>query len=422
MLRSSQCRVACLLSIATVIKIVAMLLFYQNVMQQLNGQWELAIGYTWDDYISSITDGEYQVPPQKSLSGVVALESRSYRPPVYPYLIYALHTIRSWGPLIPIVLFSVLTSLIAWFAFLIVRGRAGPVPGYLAMGLVFLFPMNLLKSASFDEAVVMMVLILAGIVILLKRKDAWYSILAGMLLGLAILTRYTALFAVVGLLLAVVISMNWRVGLHVSIGIMLVVSVWLIRNWTVYDTFVISTGGSRFAVITLTDDFIENFPEKSIDRIEIVYFLQNEGKYEILDRMTELEREAYFSREAMDWIRSDPMRLAESVAVKLKVFLPFSYYPVRGDTLKDLVYLLFYVPALLMLLHRLVLFRQPWCLWLWLPALGYAAQAVLFVMTSRHMYPVILMIYIGWFCDFASHFLKKWSFAGVPAGDAGAHG
>lgn len=395
-------RLISILAVATIMKIIVVALCYQNIMTYSDGEWAVVEGYTWDDYIRAIANNSYTVPPQKSLAGVVRLESSAYRPPIFPYYVYSLHLIREYGPLPGVVVFSILTSLISLLAFKLVRAKRSGVWPLVAAAIVFLMPMNFLKSGVLDEAVIMLPLILGAVLILDDDKiNAGKLMVAGLLLGLAVLTRYTALLSFLGIGAALLLQKKFVTATKLGIVLIVVVSPWIVRNIVVLGAPVLSTGGARFGVVTSSDDFIQNFPEKSIDEIEIAFFSENHDEYRYLRDLNEIEREEALTAEFMAILADDPGRVIRSVVVKMKVFVPLSYYPLRGSAMKDVVYLTFYVLCLAMLAYRLVRYKEPWSIVLWFAAFGYALQGPLFVMTSRHMYPVIVFVIIAFMRDFS---------------------
>jgi len=386
---------------ATIVKIIVISEFYQNLLEKHDEEWQVKVGYTWDDYITALENDSYTVPPQKSLAGVVTLESSAYRPPIFPYLVFAAHKVRHLGPLLPVIFFSFLTSLVAWLSFRIVLLKRGTVQAAVAGAVVFLFPMNFLKSGAWDEAVIMLVFLLAALYLIVeKRESVWTVGIAGIFLGLAILTRFTALLAVIGIVIGVLLEKRFRHVLYLLVAVMLVLAPWIYRNYCELGAAVLSTGGARFGVVTSSPEFLSGFPEKSIDMIEIEYFYRNAAKYSYLGKLNEIERETALTQEYRNLIIADPSLLWRSFVVKMKVFLPLSYYPVRESFLRSAIYLIFYLTIIFMGLFRLYRFKDPWSYTLWFAALGYASQGVIFVMTSRHMYPVIVLVLVAFMSDF----------------------
>jgi hypothetical protein len=397
----SERRFSTLLGAATAIKIIIIVLFYQNLMTNVDGKWEVVEGYTWDDYIRAIESNSYTVPPQKSLAGVVKLESSSYRPPVFPYYVYTLHRFREMGPLPGVVVFSILTSLVSLLAYKLVNLRWRGWWPITAGAVVFLLPMNFLKSGVLDEAVIMLPLILGAVYLLSKdNKSNARVVIAGFLLGVAVLTRYTALLCVIGIISATLWQRQYGVAVKLALVVLVVLSPWIIRNNIVLGSPVISTGGARFGVVTASDLFIRDFPVRSIDAIEIEYFMINRDRYRYLEDLSEIDREETLLAEFKSIVWSDPGRIVRSLFTKMKVFVPVAYFPIRDSAMKDIVYLLCYLPSLIMLLYRVVRFKVSWSFYAWFAAMGYALQGPLFVMTSRHMYPVIVLIFVAFMMDF----------------------
>ncbi|MHC4352860.1 MAG: hypothetical protein ACYS0H_09075, partial [Planctomycetota bacterium] len=154
---------------ATLCKVLIILLCYQNVFDHKNGPTRIQRGYGWNELVSTMYRGDYSMLVQIGLSDIYDMSSESYRPPVYPMLLYAATRLSEHSTVVLVFLHSTITSIVAYLGYLLVKASTGQGRrAALCMWSLFLFPMNFLKSGSIDEAPLMMAFLLTALLLLVR--------------------------------------------------------------------------------------------------------------------------------------------------------------------------------------------------------------------------------------------------------------
>jgi 4-amino-4-deoxy-L-arabinose transferase-like glycosyltransferase len=241
-------------------------------------------------------------------------------------------------------------------------------------------------------------------------------LLGGVFLGLAVLVRIPAILILPYLLIYFLVKKNsWQMKLQNAAllggAFFVTISPWLIRNYIVLGKPVLSSGGNRLLLCTLSDEFISQFPKVSIDKIEYEFFNKNADSLAYMKNLSELEIDKEFARLTLIKMKKSPQSLINSLAAKLKIFIPINYYPLRNNYLKNIIYSSFYrVVYILFIIQLAVIRNKKENVILYLAILGIATQAVFFFMLSRHLYPVICLMITAIFSqlpELADKFKRK---------------
>ena len=171
-----------------------------------------------------------------------------FHPPLYPYFLAALNAM--FGSLLAIkVVQALIGSLLIPAVFRIASAVSGPRAGVVAAGLVAFYPEMIWYSAHFWCETLFLSLVWWAVERLLVadlRDSRRAAIAAGILIGLAILTRETVLYLLPLGALWVFARRPRRAALAglVVAGSLALVLPWTVRNWIQFDSFIpVSTGG-----------------------------------------------------------------------------------------------------------------------------------------------------------------------------------
>lgn len=391
---------ACLFIGLCLVNFCVVFLAYEHVVIEDESGRRLAQGYGWQQLIENMTQGRYVMDTQSGIDEKYDLASEAYRPPLYPILIWLLGSLTAYSP-VALVLFGTLVyGAIATLVGMIIHRQYGRLDIALGSALFLsLIPMHFLKAGTVDEAPLALLFLIASLYLVIPspRFRDRCMILAGIFAGCAILTRFTMLFPAFAIAIFLLLQFkSARAVLLFLLSIVIVLSPWLARNYQIYEEITLSSGGSKYLLITLSDDFIARFPETSIDVIEREYFANLPA--DLSAHFAKLDNHALnkeMSRLAREQIIEEPGRLFASVSTRLRVLIPGSYYPLQENRLKTIMYLVSHYGTLLMIVLALAAFwRQGhttsdagnYNLLLLLVVLASVAPAAILFMLSRHLY------------------------------------
>jgi 4-amino-4-deoxy-L-arabinose transferase-like glycosyltransferase len=388
---------------ATLGKALVILLCYQKAVDYGQNPPALFRGYGWDELVTSLYHGGYSMLVQIGLSDLYDMSSQSYRPPVYPLLLFAVTRCSGYCAAVVVLLHSALTSLVAYLGYLLVQagsGRSRRAAG--CLWILFLFPMNFLKSGAIDEAPLMMVFLLAALYLLGRYRRhpdrALPLVLSALVLGLSTLTRYVMLFVALGLVVYLLArpagSRRVRHALLFGVTYAAVLFPWIARNYCVYGRPVLSVGSARLLLATQSEDFIRSFPRDHVDNIERRVLREFHRSHAYLSRLHGLALDREFRRYAAAERREFPGRFLRATLTKLKVFLPYRYYPQEGPLVKDILFVVPYGLALLAFAWTLLTCRHYGSehVILLITLAACLAPGLIYFMLSRHLYSVIVLM------------------------------
>ncbi|GAG08154.1 unnamed protein product, partial [marine sediment metagenome] len=240
-------------------------------------------GYGWDQLVSSMHQGNYEMIMQSGLSDIIDLKSKAGRPPIYAVMLFFFTQLGRFASIIAVFFQSIITSLVAYIGYKIINTTTRQKRiAMFCFVVLFLFPMNFLKSGTIDEAPLMLVFLLTSLyvfIMYIKNQNKYILlILSGILLGLSTLTRLVVLPVAFGILIFLLAYQSTKHKKVVSISLficsyLLILSPWIYRNFRIYGQPVLTVGSSRIFLFTQTEEFIKSFPEKSPDVIEREYLI-----------------------------------------------------------------------------------------------------------------------------------------------------
>lgn len=392
-----------LLLAATILKVVVIFFFFQHIIDYESSPPRIVSGYGWDQLVSCMYQGKYEMVVQSGLSDIYDLKSYSYRPPIYPIFLFLVTYLSNYSAAVIVFLQSIITSLVAYLGYRIVRLSTNrETPAIICLWTLFLFPMNFLKSGTIDEAPLMLVFVLASLYIFgkyLRNQDKLGLLfLSGALLGLSTLTRYTTLPIALGislLMLSRAIDSRYRKILLFMFAYLVVLSPWVFRNYLIYDELILTSGSGRILLFTQSEEFIESFPYESSDSIERRYLRSFQKSHEYLSKLEPISLDREFARYAISEAINSPWKFLRAFIVKLKAFMPYRYFPKQNNIIKDIVYTLSYSLSLLFFLWSVVKSKRLTFdnISLLIVLVGLILPGIVYFMLSRHLYPpMILMI------------------------------
>jgi 4-amino-4-deoxy-L-arabinose transferase-like glycosyltransferase len=383
-----------------IIQFALIYIFYNNIINKDVGK-EVSIkgGYGWKELVQSIERGRYEAKVQTGLDSCFSMTSRSMRPPIYPFYLYGL---TYFGPAAAAlsIFFGVLVSIfICLFAYKIIYVFTKSYAlAQIGFALVYLYPMNFMKAGVLDEAPLMILFVLVSTYILVSKECKNKYVLAGLFFGLGVMTRTTALFMLPALIVSLLLGQHRRKYTDIFVFlfiIALVVSPWLIRNYTIYDDWTLGHGAGRLLYITQTDEFIRKYPQQSIDEIERRVLTRDCRDNGSKTSLNEKELDELFTAKFVEQLSNNPMRFIKSLYVRAKAVVPIRAFPIRaGDALKNAIYVGSSWLIILFVTFSLFRYRNVSSYIILLMAMIYFLGGVFTIMLARHTYPFYLLCLI----------------------------
>jgi 4-amino-4-deoxy-L-arabinose transferase-like glycosyltransferase len=228
-------------------------------------------------------------------AGFSPLRSRLiFYPPVYPYFIATFYALSGWLGVVKVAqaaLGALLIPALGRIGTLVFGARVGVT----AAAIAALYPDLVWFSAHFWSETVFVVLLawaFERLIVAGTRAESSAALTAGLLFGLATLTRETALYFVplAGLWLAIDRGRTGALGRGAAfvLAAMLSIAPWSYRNWVAYDAFVpVSTSGGLNlwqGNARLTREEVYALYEQAGSRIERYRYARRMGVQAILER------------------------------------------------------------------------------------------------------------------------------------------
>jgi hypothetical protein len=281
-----------------------------------------------------------------------------YRTPAYPAFLSIIYALGG-TPFTAVVVQSILSLLLVWLVVLMTCRFFGEKAAIVAGWIAAIEPLSLMYSHQIMSDMLFILFFLASILIFMNAVMAgkaarWVlsTALGGILMGLAVLTRPVGIY--VPLLLAALVvaslyskkpasgdsdlsehnekpiinsskSMAPRLACFL-LAMVLVVSVWVTRNYFVFNHLFLSTSADHNLLITITSQIVTKVrsPEGNIPRWQIRDELEKELTAKMASEGKDInsppERAAYFRNWSLGVIKSHP-RLFASYLVKGVAFL-----------------------------------------------------------------------------------------------------
>lgn len=284
----------------------------------------------------------------------------AHRPPVYPlFLIPSVWAGKSF--VLIVILQSLVGAATALCAYFLARELFNKTTGLVAAAGVAIYPYFVMHDTALQETGLFTFLTALAMLLLLKVRNSPKKLLwaaSGIALGLAVLTRAT-LIVFVPFAFFWVLFVTGRTRREsilkagvVVLGFLLVVSPWLMRNYKLFGSPLLTTmAGSQLWIGNNAQTFT-HYPTKSIDRSTQVAWQSLSS--EELDSLRslynhELAQNSWFLQRAWVYIKAHPgQTLARAF---LKVGAAFSWRQSPGrEPFVQAVYFISYVPVLILAL------------------------------------------------------------------------
>ena len=176
-------------------------------------------------------------------------EPQVNRAPAYPVLLFLIYSIFGVQPAVARIAQDVLLAAVVPLIFYVGRRGWSSSVGMLAACLFAVFPFSIFWSRymATENLLVFAYAVVAAFLIAPREAVAWKMLAGGVALGLALLTRPTAILVAIGLLLWLLFVLRGRdrlvKPLLVVAGVALALSPWVARNFAEYGQFIPLTSG-----------------------------------------------------------------------------------------------------------------------------------------------------------------------------------
>jgi len=292
----------------------------------------------------------------------------AFRVPLYPIFLEGLTLGHQafWPVAIAQSLIGAFTTLFAaQLARAIFSGQIGArAANWAAAGTAF-YPYYVVHDTALEETSLFTVLALASVLFLLRSlrtRQITFGALAGLLLGLAVLTRAT--IAPFALLVPFWLVWHRRVRAGLACGIFLIVTVspWLWRNYVLVGVPTLSTE-TGIELWNGNNGFLfDYYPQQSSDlsKDEAMNALTPQDQRELQSiSNNEMAVSRWFAHKAWQYIRLHPGQTIVDGFRKIAAGFSFLPSPRRGN-FEDLVYTLSYGPVMLIGLWGMWRRRTKW--------------------------------------------------------------
>ncbi len=296
------------------------------------------------DYRPRYDAAQYQSTAQNFLKGrglIVNEDLKAYRTPLPGLYIAGIYAV--FGPSVRAVQIAnvLLGVFTVWLIYDLVRRSFGIVPARWSALCVSLYPLLLFYTGTLlsETLGILLLAIALWLVWLLRNKSATWFAPVGVVLGLAALTRQTALAIAVVMVLWTLVgrrAKGWwcrsSPALIIFSCMVLTLTPWTIRNYFVVGKFVplTSQGGSSL--------WLANNPlaDGSGAGGNVLHIPEVEA-------FPEAERGAAYQQLAVQFIREDPLRFAWLALRRLQYFWHLGYH---GEGRAEIAFLVIYLPML----------------------------------------------------------------------------
>jgi len=244
----------------------------------------------------------------------------AFRPPIYPLFLGATYKIAghnlTWVRIVQAMLGAGICVLAYLIGAVIFDRMIANLTGYLCC---LYLPLIVNTSQILTETLFTFLLLL-GILLIISRNNYVNLVISGIVLGLALLTRPFLIFFLPFLYGWLFLQNKFgrlRGVAMLSIGIFLVLSPWILRNYCRLNSFVpfANVGG-----ITLYNSYVvpqKGFSFNSLEGVDDEYYtIRNET-----------DRSRFLTGKAVEYIRENPAKTAKLAIVKVLLFIyPFDGY------------------------------------------------------------------------------------------------
>lgn len=287
---------------------------------------------------------------------VDGVRSTAWWPPGYPLALVLPVWLGANIPTLRLFNFAAL-ALAVYMMYAMVRNIATPATGLLAAALVVGYPVLFYAAGTFFQTPLGCFLFVWVLYRLSRPGGLSDRSLAvtGLIFGYLILTVPSFVFQ----LLVVALWMAWarpearlRAAVILIVPALLVVSVWSVRNYTVFQDFVFVSNNAGLNL------FIGNSEHAAPNAPPNVRGVDETYKIFIARRMNEVEQDHYYRRRALEFVLSDKAR-----SLKLYLLKNLNYFNIHNQLYaasemsfdRDAVMLFTYGPLLGLFILRLIL-------------------------------------------------------------------
>jgi flagellar basal body-associated protein FliL len=200
-------------------------------------------------------------------------------------------------------------------------------------------------------------LFLLGLLHLTRRTHSWRGfIVAGLLFGYLIITIpiFVFVFPVVAAWFYLSSEPPEAKKILTSIAIAFsLVSVWSVRNYAVFGTFMLVSSNSGFMLLLGNS---ENTAPNAGANVDISKYLTEAAELQL----NEVERDRYYKSRAIQFISANKMHTAKLYCLKFLNHFNYSNRlatPGEASSIKDFIMLVTYCPLLLLLISRIALIK-----------------------------------------------------------------
>jgi len=274
------------------------------------------------------------------------------RPPGYPFVLMALGAIGVDRIGLRMLNFVALAAAIVILYFW-VKEHLDAIAGLIAVGLTVCYPVLFYAAGTFFPQTLGAALFLLTLYMITRKKvRIWQAIIAGLLFGYLILTIPIFIFGVLLIGIWLICREHaWRTAVLFVLATGLIIGIWTLRNYRVFNTFVYVATDAGFNLL------MGNAPETTPNSGLTIDFNKYKNEAAGLD---EIQADTYYRDRAIRFILDDKVH-----AIKLYFSKVLNFFNFRNEmltqgessSLRDIVMLLGYGGLILILLVRIVIFR-----------------------------------------------------------------
>ncbi len=280
------------------------------------------------------------------------INATALRPPGYPFILMLFGALGVGRIGLRMLNFVALAgSFIILYYWL--KEHLDATAGLIAIGLSICYPVLFYAAGTFFPQTLGAAIFLLVLYFFTKKPlRIWQAAVAGLIFGYLVLTIPIFIFGALLICLWLILRDHaWRTAAVFIVMSGLVIGIWTLRNYRVFNTFVFVATDSGFNFL------MGNAPETTPNSGLTIDF--NKYKNET-SGMDEIQADAYYRNRAIQFIQNDKSHAVSLYFSKLLNFFNFRNEMLtqgESSSLRDLVMLLGYGSLILILLIRIVSFR-----------------------------------------------------------------
>jgi len=274
------------------------------------------------------------------------------RPPGYPFLLMAFGALGADRAMLRMLNFLALAASIV-ILYLLLKEHTDARAGVIGVGLIACYPVLFYTAGTFFPQTVGAFLFLLTLYIVSKKSlSLWHAGSSGLVFGGLILTIPTFTFGIplIGLWL-IWRERAWRSAVLFVIAVGLMIGIWTLRNYRVFNTFVYVATDSGFNFL------MGNAPETTPNSGLTIDF--NKYKDEAIG-LDEVQADAFYRTKAIQFILDNKEHAVQLYFSKLLNYFNFRNEMLtqgESSSLSDVVMLIGYGGLVLIFLLRIICFR-----------------------------------------------------------------